>query len=88
MLMKLTPYWILIVFPKLLAERIALVQMDRQRRLQLQGDHRCCLVRPSVNFTNILSADCTRADPKFSKKTVKSAVSFCAFGTYKRKSCA
>ncbi len=39
------------------------------------------------NFINILRTAFTRVDPECTKKTVKSAVSFGAFGTYECKSC-
>ncbi len=41
---------------------------------------------PGVNFINILWATFTCADPKNVKKTVWSAMSFYAFGTYEHKS--
>ena len=44
-------------------------------------------VMPGVNFTNILQAAFTRADPKSAKKTVKLSSFFCAFGICARKSC-
>ena len=43
---------------------------------------------PGVNFINVLCTAFTHPDPECAKKTVKSAVSFGAFGTYKRKNCA
>jgi len=45
------------------------------------------LMNPSVNFTNILRAALTLKDPESVKNTVKSSVSFYAFGTCGRKSC-
>jgi len=41
---------------------------------------------PGVNFFNLLPAAFMRTDPKCTKKTVKSPVSFWAFGTYGRNS--
>jgi hypothetical protein len=43
-------------------------------------------LKPGVNFINVLHTAFTHTDPECAKKTVKSAVSFGAFGTYKRKS--
>jgi hypothetical protein len=40
-----------------------------------------------LNFINILRAAFMPSDPECAKKTVKSAVSFGAFGIYERKSC-
>jgi len=40
-----------------------------------------------LNFINVLCTAFTHVDPKCAKKTVKSAVSFDAFGTYEPKSC-
>jgi hypothetical protein len=40
-----------------------------------------------VNFTNILRTAFALVDPKSVKNTVKSSVSFYAFGIYKCKSC-
>jgi len=42
---------------------------------------------PAVNFINVLRTAFTHVDPKCAKKTVKSAVSFGTFGTYRRISC-
>jgi len=42
---------------------------------------------PGLNFINVLHTAFTQADPECTKKTVKSAMSFDAFGTYERKSC-
>jgi hypothetical protein len=42
---------------------------------------------PGLNFINILRTAFTHVDPEYAKKTVKSAASFGAFGTYERKSC-
>ncbi len=39
-----------------------------------------------LNFINVLCTAFIHADPECAKKTVKSAVSFGAFGTYERKS--
>jgi len=47
----------------------------------------CLDGRPGVNFINILRAAFTLVDPKSVKNTVKSSVSFYAFGIYVRKSC-
>jgi len=44
-------------------------------------------LRPGLNFINVLRTAFTHVDPECAKKTVKSAVSFGAFGTYERKSC-
>ena len=44
--------------------------------------------RQRLNFINVLHTAFTHVDPENAKKTVKSAVSFGAFGTYKHKSCA
>ncbi len=43
--------------------------------------------RSSVNFTNVLHVAFTLIDPKSVKNTVKSSVSFYAFGICKHKSC-
>ncbi len=45
------------------------------------------ICRSGVNFTNVLCADFTPIDLESIKNTVKSLVSFYAFGTYARKSC-
>jgi len=42
---------------------------------------------PGLNFINILLTAFTPADPRSVKKTVKSSVSFYAFGIYEHKSC-
>jgi len=42
---------------------------------------------PGVNFINILRTAFALVDPESVKNTVKSPVSFYAFGIYKRKSC-
>jgi hypothetical protein len=44
-------------------------------------------VLTGLNFIKLLRTDFMHADPICAKKTVKSAVSFGAFGTYERKSC-
>ena len=46
-----------------------------------------CPLRPGVNFTNILQAAFTLADPKSAEKTVKLSSFFCAFGICERKIC-
>ncbi len=43
--------------------------------------------QPGLNFTNVLHSAFTHVDPKCTKKTVNSAVSSGAFGTYECKSC-
>jgi len=43
--------------------------------------------RSGLNFINVLHTDLMHVDPECAKKTVKSAVSFGAFGTHERKSC-
>jgi len=40
-----------------------------------------------VNFINVIRTAFTLVDPKSVKNTVKSSVSFYAFGIYERKSC-
>jgi len=45
------------------------------------------IFRSGVNFINVLREAFTLVDPKSVKNTVKSSVSFYAFGIYKRKSC-
>jgi hypothetical protein len=42
---------------------------------------------PGVNFINVLCTAFALVDPESVKNTVKSSVSFYAFGIYKRKSC-
>ena len=42
---------------------------------------------PGLNFINILRTAFTLVDPKSVKNTLKSSVSFYAFGIYVRKSC-
>jgi len=42
---------------------------------------------PGVNFINVLTAGFACADPESIKNTVKSSVSFYAFGKYVGKSC-
>ncbi len=42
---------------------------------------------PGLNFIIILCTVFTLVDPKSAKNTVKSLVSFYAFGIYERKSC-
>ncbi len=42
---------------------------------------------PGLNFINVIRTAFALADPKWAKKTVKLAVSFGAYGTYKCKSC-
>ncbi len=42
---------------------------------------------PGVNFINVLCTAFVLIDPKGVNNTVKSSVSFYAFGIYKRKSC-
>jgi hypothetical protein len=44
-------------------------------------------LEPGLNFIYVLRTAFMHLDPKCAKKTVKSAVSFGAFGTYERKSC-
>ncbi len=46
-----------------------------------------CAEIPGVNFFNVLRAAFAHADPKSVKNTVKSALSFYAFGLHDRKSC-
>ncbi len=41
---------------------------------------------PGLNFINVLRATFTRIDSKSAKETVKSSVSFCAFGIFAKKS--
>jgi len=45
------------------------------------------ILTPGLNFINVLSTSFMHAKPKSVKKTVKSSVSFYAFGIYVRKSC-
>jgi len=47
----------------------------------------CLSLFPGVNFINILRAAFTLVDPESVKNTVKSSVSFHAFGIYEHKSC-
>jgi len=42
---------------------------------------------PGVNFINVLRTAFALVDPKSVKNTVKSSVTFYAFGIYERKSC-
>jgi len=42
---------------------------------------------PGVNFINVLRTVFTLVDPESVKNTVKSSVSFYAFGIYERKNC-
>ena len=50
-------------------------------------DHGQGAAQPGVNFINVLRKLLFPKIPNVQKKTVKSAVSFGAFGTYERKSC-
>ncbi len=57
-------------------------------------DTKCCISAkqcnehlPGVNFINVLRTAFVHVDPECTKKTVKSALSFCAFGLCERKSC-
>ncbi len=43
--------------------------------------------KPGVDFINVLRAAFAPVDPKSVKNTVKSSVTFYAFGIYERKSC-
>jgi len=45
------------------------------------------LLRSGVNFLNVLRTAFALVDPESVKNTVKSSVSFYAFGIYERKSC-
>ncbi len=45
------------------------------------------IVQPCVNFINFQCTAFALVDPKSIKNTVKSSVSFSAFGIYERKSC-
>ncbi len=47
----------------------------------------CYKVLPCVNFINVLRTAFALIDPKSVTNTVKSSVSFYAFGIYERKSC-
>jgi len=44
-------------------------------------------LKPGGNFINVLHTAFALVDPKSVKNTVKSSVSFYAFGIYERKSC-
>jgi len=90
MLMKLTPRVHAFVsslnFRGCDVDQSSLVNICKIRSKETQQEEK----EPRVNFINFFYAQLAfkRADPKWSKKTVKSAVSFFNFGTYVCKSCA
>ncbi len=64
------------------------LQIARSSNVKLQSKSLITkILRPGVNFINILRTAFALLDPKSVKSTVKSPVSFYAFGIYECKSC-